>query len=387
MARANLRIKPVDWHPRYRYTIGGLKVNGKRKRLFFETEEDAKDELRRLKIKERAGGEAGLSIPDELRVAALECTKRLATHGKTIYDATEFFLKYLETSRSAKASVYLQRYIAQKKKAGLSGRHLYDIEKRLKSFGEAFGDSPIQTITASQIEDWLYTLGDAEGGEFSARTLINWRATVHAFFEDLFKKRILFGNPVSAIQKPKHVSGSPSVFTPQDLEKILVGATGPLRACLAIQAFAGLRTAEVLRLRWEDVRQSEKLIHVGAQIAKASKRRLVKILPNLAEWLRPFARARGKIWPTGFRSDIADVCSTVKVAWKHNGLRHSFGSYHLAKFQNADALAEEMGHISGRMVRDYYREVVTPQSAELYWLIQPKKQAGNIVAMEESAAA
>jgi len=379
--RPKLRIKPVTYHPRYRYTIGGLKVNGKRKRLFFETQQEAEDELRRLKIKAQTQGEAGLSIPDELRVAALECTKLLAPHRKTIYDATKFFLQYLQSEQSEACSVLLERYVRQKTRTSLSPRHLYDIEKRLETFGEAFGASPIESITTAQVEDWLYTLGE---GEFASRTLINWRATVHAFFEDLFRKRILAANPVSAIQKPKHVGTNPLVFTPGELVSLFSSATGPLRACLVIQAFAGLRTAEVLRLCWDDVRQAEKLIHINARIAKASKRRLVKILPNLGAWLRPYAKMKGPIWPNGFRSyhdDIADLCSALKVTWKHNGLRHSYGSYHLAKFQNADQLAEEMGHISGRMVRDYYREVVTPQSAEAYWLIAPKAEAGNVVAM------
>ena len=37
MNRLNLRILPIDWHPRYSYTIAGLQVNGQRKRLYFKT--------------------------------------------------------------------------------------------------------------------------------------------------------------------------------------------------------------------------------------------------------------------------------------------------------------------------------------------------------------
>jgi hypothetical protein len=77
----------------------------------FETELAAKGELRRLKIKERAQGEAGLNIVDELRIAALECTKRLAPYGKSIYDATEFFLKYLEAGKSELCSALIEAAI------------------------------------------------------------------------------------------------------------------------------------------------------------------------------------------------------------------------------------------------------------------------------------
>ena len=43
----HLRIVPIDWHPRYSYAIAGLKVNGKRKRLYFRTVGEAKGELER----------------------------------------------------------------------------------------------------------------------------------------------------------------------------------------------------------------------------------------------------------------------------------------------------------------------------------------------------
>ena len=58
-----LRIVSVNWHPRYHYAIAGLKVNGKRRRLFFETAGEANEELGRPKIKARQQGQAGLDIP------------------------------------------------------------------------------------------------------------------------------------------------------------------------------------------------------------------------------------------------------------------------------------------------------------------------------------
>jgi hypothetical protein len=57
-----LRIAPITWHPSYKYVIAGLRVNGKRKRLFFETAQEAIEELRNLQIKARRQGQAGLNI-------------------------------------------------------------------------------------------------------------------------------------------------------------------------------------------------------------------------------------------------------------------------------------------------------------------------------------
>jgi hypothetical protein len=38
------------------------------------------------------------------------------------------------------------------------------------------------------------------------------------------------------------------------------------------------------------------------------------------------------------------------VPWPHDALRHSYASYHLAKSQNAPALALELGHQSNTLI-------------------------------------
>ena len=58
MPKLKLRIKEIKNHPRYRYMISGLRVNGKRRRLFFVELRDAKEELERLEIKARREGQA-----------------------------------------------------------------------------------------------------------------------------------------------------------------------------------------------------------------------------------------------------------------------------------------------------------------------------------------
>ena len=71
----------MTWHPRYKYSIAGLKVNGERRRAMFETETAAKDELRKLRIIHESNRQAGLSLADNLRLAAVECTKLLRPYG------------------------------------------------------------------------------------------------------------------------------------------------------------------------------------------------------------------------------------------------------------------------------------------------------------------
>jgi integrase len=59
------------------------------------------------------------------------------------------------------------------------------------------------------------------------------------------------------------------------------------------------------------------------------------------------------------------------VPWPHDALRHSFASYHLAKFQNAPALALELGHQSNALIFSNYRRRVTEAEATEYFNLVP----------------
>jgi len=50
--------------------------------------------------------------------------------------------------------------------------------------------------------------------------------------------------------------------------------------------------------------------------------------------------------------------------------RHSFVSYHLARFENAGKTALEAGH-SETMLFGHYRALVTPEAAAEFWAIVP----------------
>ena len=75
--------------------------------------------------------------------------------------------------------------------------------------------------------------------------------------------------------------------------------------------------------------------------------------------------------------------ATGNTEWPNNALRHSFASYHLAAFQDASALALEMGHSTtriGRQSADF--DVAKSLEAEgidgVCFLIQSGREADGI---------
>jgi integrase len=92
------------------------------------------------------------------------------------------------------------------------------------------------------------------------------------------------------------VDGPPEIFTVDELASLLAKAPADVLPCLAIGAFAGLRTAELLRLEWENVYLDRGYIEVSARKAKSAQRRLIRIADNLRAWLPPYAGHTGKLW-------------------------------------------------------------------------------------------
>jgi hypothetical protein len=113
--------------------ITGLRnKNGKRARLFFKTKSDATAELDRIKIKFRDAGEKALEVTDELRLAALKCARLLQPYGKTIVDATDHYIRYLEDSqRSCTVAQLRDEFLESQRKAKRSIRHQQDLRDRL----------------------------------------------------------------------------------------------------------------------------------------------------------------------------------------------------------------------------------------------------------------
>jgi integrase len=153
----------------------------------------------------------------------------------------------------------------------------------------------------------------------------------------------------------------------------------------AIGAFAGLRSAELERLEWKDIHFQRGLIEITARKAKTRARRFATIQPVLRAWLAPYFEGpqAGLVCPRGvYGKRVADRAASGLSDWPSNGLRHSFGSYHLEHFKNAALTALEMGHRDQDLLFRHYRELVSPDAAKAYWSIFP---AGGEVTLKAIA--
>jgi integrase len=234
---------------------------------------------------------------------------------------------------------------------------------------------PIADITTQAIDDYL------RGLAVSSRSRYNARAVLVSAFEFAKQRGYLPRDRETAAMLSAQVrvkSGEVEIFTPKEMAALLAAADAEALPLIALGGFAGLRTAEIGRLDWKDMNFPEGIITVSAAKSKTASRRIVPIQPNLTQWLAPWAKAAGPVFQPRDPSKIEKrVAEAAKVTWKHNALRHSFGSYRLAQIKNAAEVALEMGN-SPQMIFKHYRELVTPKDATAWWSIEPKRPANVI---------
>ena len=177
----------------------------------------------------------------------------------------------------------------------------------------------------------------------------------------------LAGNVALGVDLPSDDSETepPGIHTPAEVRTVLETARKhDLNAmrCLAVRYFAGLRTSEASALDEAEIKDG--FIEVTAAKAKTRRRRLVEIQPVLRAWLD-----LGGVLPlTQVNNRLSRITRLAGVPWPHNACRHSFVSYHLAKFGSAGKTALEAGHTE-QMLFAHYREIVTREAAEAFWAI------------------
>lgn len=246
---------------------------------------------------------------------------------------------------------------------------------------KTFGTRQLSSISLEELKAWI------DDPTLGARSRIHNATKISQLFNYSIRQGWAAANLVERITRPCLEDKAVEVFTPTEASQLLAHAEPlGLLPFIAIGLFAGLRTAEIQRLDWSAVRLSEKCIIIGAEVAKRRSRRVVEIDDSLAAWLALCAKPSGAI--AGFREDqlafrIRQPTRDAGLSkWRHNGLRHSFASYHLALHGDPTKTAFQMGN-SAIMVHNHYKGLVSHGDVQRYWSLRPDADAAEkIVAMK-----
>ena len=299
----------------------------------------------------------------------------------TIAEAVAYYLKQNPTTLpSITVEQAKDLFIKTKKADKMSAVYLKDLDTRLGKFAEAF-NVQLAAVTAGDLNEFL------RGLDCGSRSRNNYRLSITTLIRFCERAGYLHKGAfdAAAIGKAKEVHEEIGIFTPQEIAKLLVAAapsqnqTGrrypegrAMLPLIALGAFAGLRTAEIERQRWEDINLERGFIRVTGAKLNTTQKRLVPIGENLRAWLMSFRQDKGLVCVINRRTPdaIAQLATRAGVPWKHNALRHSFISYRCAETQDIAKTSFEAGN-SPKMIHRHYRELVTPEQSAEWFAITP----------------
>jgi integrase len=296
--------------------------------------------------------------------------------GVPLLDAARFYARHHGKGMERKSvALAVDEMIERKTTKGVSELYLADLRYRLGVFKEAF-HCDVNAISPDDVTAFFENL------RLSARSHNNFVRMLRTFFVFAQKHGWLSKEVdlLERVEKRSEKRTPVEIFTPSELAEILGNASQEVAPCIALAAFAGLRSAEILRLDWSDVERRPGFIEVAAHKAKTAARRIVPVADNLGKWLAVTPRNGERIWrltKDQFYKAMIRAARNAGIAWKHNALRHSFISYRLAEIQDVNRVALEAGN-SPQMIFRHYRELVTPEQARTWFAIAPET-AANVV--------
>lgn len=393
------------WRLTYPLLGGGYKQQA------FKLKTEAEREMAQKKAEFASYGAAAASLPESLRVAAVEGHEKLKGYGKTLRDAVAFYVAHLEATTGGKDLKEAVDEFVLKIETTKSERYHQSIKNRLetmvKRLPAGYTTAQVTSMDVASILDGLAAAATKRSYKANMRTFFTWCKSDKGYCQT---------NPVEGAPRiTSDAEKDVQVLTPEQMARLLEECDESILPGVVLAGFCGLRMAEVGRLDWSAIKLKSKTITIRGAVAKTGSRRVVDIPDNAVEWLTPMVKTEGAVWPAGdeyrtpwniarlrcgwgpFQSTCAAVNAVQNAMseakrkklkpWPDNALRHSAISYRLAKTSDLSLVATQAGN-SPSMVKRHYDAVVEKDAAEAWFSIRPAEfETGKVTKFEKEKAA
>lgn len=244
-----------------------------------------------------------------------------------------------------------------------------------------FGRCPIDSLSAEEVRKFLGDLG------VSPKTQNNLLTPVKQAYRMAFDEELIDKNPLDRVRAATVERRDPDPFTVAEIRAILGACAAPQHRALFQFAFAtGLRTSELIALRWEDVEWDKRVVHVRRARVRgeiktpktAAGRRTVDLckpaivaLSNQAHFGCPEEGPHGLLpahiifqdpetaqpWPDDAPIRRAWTATLARAGVRYRcpyQTRHTYASMMLSAGEDPTYIAAQMGHRDWGMIRKVY---------------------------------
>lgn len=237
-----------------------------------------------------------------------------------------------------------------------------------------FGDFTISELTTSQVRNWLYGL------DISNQRKNNILIPLRAIYDDAYADELIDRNPLDRIKQLPRKTQEPDPFTSDEMKLILNSCNGQIRNIFRLAFWSGLRTSELIALRWSDISFKKKSVHIRHVRTRTGDKDMPKTDSSVrnVELLAPALEALKDQKQYTYEQD-AYVFHNPRTnqPWKHDGplrktawkpalevagvpyrkpysTRHTYASMMLSNGVNPMLVAKQMGHKDWGMLRKVY---------------------------------
>ena len=372
-------------------------AEGKRNRRAIADLTEAKREARRIARDLADGRAAMVSISTKELSYFKDLEKKMG--GAPLSEAVNL---WLQTSENKLPKITVNEIVKEMLNIKLNDtfiekRHKQTLQVRWGKFEKAFDGRVISSIKAKELDSFL------ANPEWQPRTRQHYRGAVSMIFDYAKRKDYLEPDKDHQAEKTETIRVNEArleSWSVEDMALILKHATKRTIPWLVLGAFAGVRSAEIERMSWEDIDWSSNLILikgklVGGSKSRANNDRAIAMTANVKVWLSPFRTYKGNILKSlgvgDINKDIYNAINEVThkiqkekplFTWKQNANRHSFATYYLAMTGDPATTALAMGNSPTMMLRRYKSiqvegKTVTRAMAEAYFAILPGEETLN----------
>lgn len=388
-----IRLSPKKSGKSWRLSIPPkLSPTGKRQNLLYRTQALALEAAAKLKGDREEFGNQAKAISPTLADQAHTAAELLKDYNAGLMDAVQFYIAAKCAEATSKpTSEALTLWIADSKARKLRGKSLTNYKQTQKRFA-VLGKKMLSAVTREDLQNIVAPAGmaatSAAAHYRNGSAFWNWCARREWCDAALFvkldrpatpqRKRIIFLEPEAAEALLK----TAAVFYPAAVGHFAVGL------------FAGVRPKELERLNTLPELVKPDGIDVGADESKGESRRHITPCETLTAWLtkHPFQTVPNwqRVWDAVRRlagwapkSEFADELVSSGVLWKlpepfrgdwpQDVMRHSAGTYHVARGENLANMAFWFGHTGGETtLRRFYVGKAKRKDALEFFTIMPE---------------
>lgn len=356
---------------RERHVLDFGERDGKRRRKYFDTEEQALQAMRAARKDEALAGRWWALRSASEKAEMIAVFRQMAEAGVKPSAVWEAYssgqggaVKQSRTLREAITETMLA-----KRQAGRRERYLVGLERYLKKFALGREDLPIERVTPKDIDAWFAKR--KEQGE----TRLSNLGRLSSLFGLCVRRSYLTYNPCSGSERVSIDRKPPPTFPVEQIARFLnvVRRRAPrVLRYFVLTGLLGLRPDEALGTGPDKIDLRLKRVTIDFQSSKIRSWRIVPLPGNVVAWLKLTVHQKGLISRQVVDRTRRRLMPRVGIArWPQDVLRHTAASHLLAYHDGDEAKVAALLGTSPRELHKKYKSLLPKEAGRKFMSLKP----------------